>query len=334
MCNCGIEAENHFLLESLAACQDTNLKLIMYFTVNTVFVNYLDQFPNLTESLEFLIIKNKTTFEQVLPISLNINISKFDPTLLTASSDLKEFIHRYTNNKEIFGLQEMHDSTELELNTNKNFFSDNYIIDIFLLITAITSLLATTLTVYLLCKHKNLRMLIVSLVLHQVKEVGAVTQKEINTECNTLTYISLVLTILGLVMVAILHFRKSKLCRGHMHSNAMKIMIFISDIQYYVPIKLCKTAGGIHLFKIIGMLKPESIKLNQNYIWYTLEIAWKEGSVTFNDNQINLPRVVTIKLKDIIKIRCLMKKEPLLFHIMLKQGITWFTLAPGTQETV
>ena len=27
LCNCGIEAENHFLLESLAACQNTNSKL-------------------------------------------------------------------------------------------------------------------------------------------------------------------------------------------------------------------------------------------------------------------------------------------------------------------
>ena len=67
LCNCGTEVENHFLLESLAACQDTNSKLVMYFTVNTAFSNYLDQFHNLTESLEFLIIKNKTTFEQVLP---------------------------------------------------------------------------------------------------------------------------------------------------------------------------------------------------------------------------------------------------------------------------
>ena len=103
LCNCGIEAENHFLLESLAACQDTSLKLIMYFTVNTVFVNYLCQFPNLTESLKFPIIRNKTTFGQILPISLNI--SKFDPTLLTASNELKEFIHRYTDNNEIFDLQ-------------------------------------------------------------------------------------------------------------------------------------------------------------------------------------------------------------------------------------
>ena len=177
-------------------------------------------------------------------------------------------------------------------------------------------------------------MLIASLVLHQVKEVGIVTQKEINTECKTLNYIGLVLTILGLVMVVILHYKKSIWCREHVFSNTVKIMIFLSDVQYYVPIKLCKPAGSIHLFKIIGTLKPENIKLNQNYIWDTLEIDWKEVSVTFNDIKINFSRAVTIKCKDKIKIRCLMKKEPLLFHIMLKQGITWFTLASDTQETV
>ena len=76
--NCGFEAENHFLLKSLVACQQTNSKLTMYFTVNTAVVNYLDKCPNLTESLEFPINRNKTTFEQTLPMSLNI--SKFDPT--------------------------------------------------------------------------------------------------------------------------------------------------------------------------------------------------------------------------------------------------------------
>ena len=42
LCNCGIKAENHFLLESLAACQGINSKLVMYFTVNTAFINYLN----------------------------------------------------------------------------------------------------------------------------------------------------------------------------------------------------------------------------------------------------------------------------------------------------
>ena len=54
---------------------------------------------------------------------------------------------------------------------------------------------------------------------------------------------------------------------------------------------------------------------------------WKEVTVTFNDNKINLPRVAILKLQHKIKARCLMKREPLLFHLMLKQGITWFTLA-------
>ena len=111
-------------------------------------------------------------------------------------------------------------------------------------------------------------------------------------------------------------------------------MVFLSDVQNYIPIKLCKTAGSIYLFKITGMLKAENIKLNKNYIWDTLEIDWKEVIVTVNKNKIKLPRVVMIILQDKIKVRHLMKREPLLFHLMLKQGITWFTLATGMQETV
>ena len=180
----------------------------------------------MTESLKFLVVKARTTFEQTLPISLNI--SKFNPTLLVASSNLKEFIHSYTNHQEIFDLQERHDNTEL--NTNKNFFSDKYIMDVFMFISMIISLLTTILTVYLLCKHKKLQTLIASLVLCQVKEVGTkVTQKEINSECRALAYTGIILTILSLAMDTILHYRKSKFCRVCMFSNAVKIMVFISD---------------------------------------------------------------------------------------------------------
>ena len=88
----------------------------MYFTVNS-FVNYLDQFTNLTASLEFLIIKKKTNFKQTLPISLNV--SKFDSDLLTAPRNLKDFIHQYNQKKEIFDLNERQDATDLT--TNKKF---------------------------------------------------------------------------------------------------------------------------------------------------------------------------------------------------------------------
>ena len=73
-------------------------------------------------------------------------------------------------------------------------------------------------------------------------------------------------------------------------------MIFISDVQNYVPIKLCKATDSIHLFTITGMLKAENIKLNKNYLWDTLEIDWKKVKVTFNDNRIDLPQIIVIKL--------------------------------------
>ena len=100
--------------------------------------------------------------QQTLLISLNV--SKFDSNLLTAPIHLKDFIHRYACNKEFFDLNERHAPIDLET-TNKNFFSKNHIMNVFLFITAIVSLPVTHLAIYLLCKHKKLRTLVTNLVL-------------------------------------------------------------------------------------------------------------------------------------------------------------------------
>ena len=70
LCNCGIEADNHHLIESIAACNRKITKLSMYFTINLAFTNYLDILPNLAESLT--LITDRTHYEQPLPIHLNI----------------------------------------------------------------------------------------------------------------------------------------------------------------------------------------------------------------------------------------------------------------------
>ena len=199
----------------------------MYFTINTAFANYLEMFPNLTDSLQIPLFKNRTTYEQILPITLNI--SKFDRSLLHASINIKGFMNSYTKRKE------RHDST---FNTNKNFFSNNRILDIFIFISSIISLISTTLIIYLICKHKKIGTLVISLALHQIEEVSANSRETHPAECTTLAYIGIIPTILSLILITYLHYRKSRLCKGHTFSNAKKIMIFISDAQNYVPIKL------------------------------------------------------------------------------------------------
>ena len=128
---CAIETENNFLLESLAPCHNADSKLVMYFTVNTAFVDYLHSLNNLTVSLKFPILLNRTTYKQTLPISLKSN--DFDSELLKALKTLKDFVHQFKYKKDFFDLQEGH-INDLEL-SNKNFFFNNYIVDIFLEVT-------------------------------------------------------------------------------------------------------------------------------------------------------------------------------------------------------
>ena len=329
LCNCGIEAENNFLLESLAMCHDVNTNLVMYFTVNKAFTNYIDQF-NLTEDLKLPILTNKMTSEYTLLIFLNS--SKFDDSLLTAPQTLKDYIAQYKHEKAIFDSKERHDMDELDFETPyKNFFTNNFIMDIFVFIITIISVITTMIRIYILCKHYQLQTLVARLALQQVREVNAsTTKKEENYTCNCTSqfYIisALSITIIGLVILMILQVRRIKLCRGQLFFNVVKIMLFISDMQYYVLVKMCKTAGSIHLFKITGMLNPDKVKLNKHYILDILEVDWKEAKVTFNGKVIHLPKSITIKLWDKFKVRHMVESQPILFHLILKQGFNWFLL--------
>ena len=153
---------------------------------------------------------------------------------------------------------------------------------------------------------------------------------------DTMVYYFIVIFInLGSGAFVILKSQRLKLCRGHLFSRAVKMMLFISDAQHCVPIKLCRMAENINLFQIMEMLTPENIKLKRHFIWDVIELKWKKVNVTLNGNKIYLPKSFTIKFRDKFKTRCNFKRETLLFHIMSKQGSTWFTLASNNPpETV
>ena len=87
-----------------------------------------------------------------------------------------------------------------------------------------------------------------------------------------------------------------------------------------------KTSGSIHLFKIKGALKYGDIKLKRNYLWDTLEIDWNKVTITPNDNIIDLSKIVAVKIQDKIKVRRWMNRDPLNFHMMIRQGIMGFSL--------
>ena len=59
-----------------------------------------------------------------------------------------------------------------------------------------------------------------------------------NIECTCTmqwyTTATLSLVILGIIIFIVINIRKLKLFRGHLFSNAVKVILFISDDQYYI----------------------------------------------------------------------------------------------------
>ena len=85
LCNCDIEAESNFLLESLVACEgpDAKTDLEMHFTVNLAFMNH---FEDILKELGKQILLNWTTQEQILPILLET--FEISPNLINAPKTL------------------------------------------------------------------------------------------------------------------------------------------------------------------------------------------------------------------------------------------------------
>ena len=148
--------------------------------------------------------------------------------------------------------------------------------------------------------------------------------------CKTQWYIMgmLIIITLGMLHLVTNKLRKASFCKGHLFSNNTKILLFISNTNSYIPIKLCRIAGSIHLFRIRGRLNTEHVKIKKNWIWDVLEIDWSDISITLNDNEIDLPRLVIIPFKERYRARKWLRKHLLLFYVMLKQGKTWFNLVP------
>ena len=122
LCNCIIEAESNFLLESIAACdpERDDVDLEMYFVANTAFLNYFDE---LISTLDISFFHNVTRQEHILLISLESD--GFDENLLSAPKTLRELVQKYEQKKLSFDKQQ----ETLDNKKEDNNFIGTYIFD-------------------------------------------------------------------------------------------------------------------------------------------------------------------------------------------------------------
>ena len=191
---------------------------------------------------------------------------------------------------------------------------------------AVISVIIMFIVIKLIFKGEKMRALVINLAM--IRGVKAIS-KEIETIDKEYWIIIIWLSfiLLCILFLTIEKLYRMPIFRKYHYSNTIRIMIFLSDIKSYVPIKLCKTSGSIHLFKLTGRINKENITLHKNTLWDIMEIDWQLVTITLSGNVINLPGSVIIPFRDKFKIRWIIKSRPLLLHLMLKQGQTWYPLS-------
>ena len=191
---------------------------------------------------------------------------------------------------------------------------------------AIVLVIIMFIVIKLMFKGEKMQALVTNLAMIRGAKAISKEIKSINKEYWIIIILS------SLILLCVLFLTVEKLYRMPMfrkyhYSNTIKIMIFISNIKSYVSIKFCKTSGSIHLFKMTVNINKENMTLHKNTIWDVMEIDWRPVTIRLSMNVINLPGSVIIPFRDKFKIRWIIKGKPLLLHLMLKQGQTWYLLS-------
>ena len=173
LCNCIIEAESNFLLESIAACdpERDDVDLEMYFVTNTAFQNYFDE---LISTLDITFFHNIMRQEHILPISLESD--DFDEKLLSAPKTLRELVERYKLKKISFNKQ--HETLDNEKG-NDSFIEtsifDHLAFNIFIFIMAIISVIIMFIVIKLIFKGEKMQVLVANLAM--IRGVKAISKE-------------------------------------------------------------------------------------------------------------------------------------------------------------
>ena len=201
---------------------------------------------------------------------------------------------------------------EAQNNKTKNEFFDNIAVDIFLFAAAIISMLTVAAIIHLVCRHEKLKALLTGIAFQPVNQAEAAVTIQTKEFCTAQWYAIGALTVLTILLIVYICLSKQKctLFKRRLYSNTVTIMLFFSDIRQYVPVKLCKTAGSIHLFQIYGQLDSNQIILEKNCLWDMIKIDWKEVFVTLNGTIIRMPKMVKVPLRDKYRLRTLMDNIP------------------------
>ena len=117
----------------------------------------------------------------------------------------------------------------IKVKQKENF--NNTIMDIFLFVAAILSMLATAAIVHLVCKHTKLKALLTGIAFQPVKQIEVIfddDQMQKHCTIHWYTIAALTLMIVLLTICICLTTQKCTIFKKRLYSNTVTVMIFFS----------------------------------------------------------------------------------------------------------
>ena len=137
---------------------------------------------------------------------------------------------------------------------------------------ALLTIITAPVVIYIVTRHSKLKTLVANIALQHIKIVEAAALNPNHIICEScLVKILLVINLAIVTLMAFAKLRKSRIFKGRLFSNTIKVRLFVADNHCYMPLHLNKLAGSVHLFKLHGTLTKENLVLKKNWIWNVLE---------------------------------------------------------------
>ena len=160
---------------------------------------------------------------------------------------------QYQNKRKILDKKDQEIDTTKE-NSEFKPFLNSFLADILLFIAALITMIITLVIVYIMYAQLKLKALVTNIAMQPIKGVEATDMSDMLCTYKRQWYIMVMLIIitLGMLYLVANKIRKSSFFKGCLFSNNTKVLLFISNTHSYIPIKLCRVARSIHLFRIRG----------------------------------------------------------------------------------
>ena len=329
LCNCRLEADLTYLLQSAGSCTNNTHSPVLYYTINLAF---RDTLADYIEDNNFLYpISNE-------PLKFPIHLTDFHdnhgnklPHQPTTLKELKSF-YDWKNKGHIPRVP--HPPITHRKGRNKPSFLNSWTFKILTFILSLISICLLVPVIKMALNHNKLKSLVTSMTLFKLPQSHAAPTNapqidKVICQDRWLTIIITGITIAGILFYLWQHWRRMTLCKGYRFSNTCSLYLYVTLDSYYIPIKIKSTNGVLHKFKITSQITTDKLRLDKNFLWDSLSINWDECCVILGSNPLPLPHIITVNLIDKMRLRKMMANERTKIFLMIKQGLSWYPLNPN-----